>query len=139
MGELVEINQGEIKIKFSKPVAGKVTLAELGVKNEDLYLEGGNMRMVFDMEGIGEHHYYQVPTVEIGYRENVAETHWICEFNGETILDKLDHHGQSTVLLLNRKTLEGLEHHHENALVIHADFPEPVHISAEDTYVNFFK
>ena len=30
MEEQVELNQGEIKIKFSEPNAGKITFAELG-------------------------------------------------------------------------------------------------------------
>jgi hypothetical protein len=91
------------------------------------------------MEGIGEHHYFQVPTVEIAYQENMSETHWQCDFNGTTILDKMDHHGHSTVLLLNRKTIAELEHHHENKLIIHAEFPMKAHLKADDSYINFFK
>ena len=53
MGELVELNQGEIKIKFSGPTSGKLTFADLGLKDEDLVLEGGLLRMVFDLEGVG--------------------------------------------------------------------------------------
>lgn len=91
------------------------------------------------MEGIGELDYFAVPTIEISYLENCAETHWQCDFNGETILDKTDHHGHSTVLLLDRKKISSLEHHHQNSLIIHAEFPEKVHLVAEDSYVNFFK
>lgn len=139
MGQAIEINPGEIKVKFDSPTAGKISLSELGIKTEDLHFEGGFVRLVFDMEGIGEHHYFQVPTVEVTYKENMSETLWQCEFNGTTILDKLDHHGHSTIMLLNRKTLADLEHHHENKLIVHAEFPQGVHIIAEESFINFFK
>lgn len=136
---MIDINQGEIKVKFESPLAGKQTFADLGLKDEDLIVESGNLRLVFDLEGIGDHEYYQVPTIEVAYAENMAETHWICEFNKTTLLDKLDHYGHSTVLLLNRDKMSGLEQHHKNALIVHADFPGPVHIKASESYINFFK
>lgn len=139
MGQLIEINQGEVVVKFTSPTTGKLTFADLGIKTEDLVFEGGFLRLVFDMEGIGEHSYFAMPTIEVAYKENMAETHWQCDFNGETILDKTDNHGNSTVILMNRKKLAELEHHHENALILHAEFPEGVHISAEGSYINFFK
>jgi hypothetical protein len=139
MGQLIEINQGEILVKFTSPTAGKITFKELGITNDQLVLEGGFLRLKFDMEGIGEHSYFAVPTIEVAYTEKCAETHWQCEFNGVTIVDKLDHHGNSTVLLMNRKKLAELEHRHENQLVVHAEFPEVVHLIAEDSYINFFK
>ncbi len=138
MGELVELNQGEIKIKFSGPTSGKLTFADLGLKDEDLVLEGGLLRMVFDLEGIGEHHYFKMPTVEVAYAEEVGETHWVCDFNEETILDKMDHHGHSTVLLMDRKKIESLEHRHENKLIVHAEFPQAVHLKAADSYITLF-
>ena len=80
------------------------------------------MRMVFNLSGIGEHHFFKTPTVEISYLKNVATTHWKCDFNGETILEKIDNHGFKTILLLDRNQLTELEHNHENELAIHADF-----------------
>ena len=139
MGQLIEINQGEVLVKFTSPTKGKITFAELGIKDEQLALDGGFLRLKFDMEGIGEHDYFAVPTIEVAYKENCSETHWQCDFNGETIVDKLDHHGHSTVLLMNRKKLSELEHRHENKLVVHAEFPEPVHIISSESYINFFK
>lgn len=139
MGQLIEVNQGEIVVKFTSPTAGKVSFEGLGITDEQLVLESGFLRLVFDMEGIGEHDYFAVPTVEISYKENCAETHWQCEFNEVTILDKFDHHGNSTIMLLNRKRLSELEHHHENKLVVHAEFPEAVHIKADESFINFFK
>lgn len=139
MSQKVELNQGEVKINFSSPTAGKLSFADLGLKNEDLVFENGLLRLVFDFEGIGEHQYYQVPTVEIAYKEDMDETHWQCDFNEETILDKTDHHGHSTVILLNRNKLSELEHHHKNALIVHGEFPKSVHILAETSYINFFK
>lgn len=139
MGQLVEVNKGEVLVKFTSPTAGKVTFSDLGLSNDQLALEGGFLRLVFDLEGIGEHSYYAVPTIEIAYVENVGETHWQCEFNEETILDKMDHHGNSTVLLLDRKKISSLEHHHENKLIVHAEFPESVHLDADNSYINIFK
>lgn len=139
MGQLVEINQGEIIIKFDKPVTGKISLATLGIKTEDSPIISGFLRLVFDFEGIGEHQYFQVPTINVEYDHDVKETHWQCDFNGETILDKTDHYGNSTVILLDRNKLAKLEHHHENKLVLHAEFPESVKLVPERSYINFFK
>ena len=105
MSQTVELNQGEVKINFSSPSAGKLSFAALGLTDEDLVFEGGLLRLVFDFEGIGEHHYFKMPTVEIAYREEMSETHWQCDFNEETILDKTDHHGHSTVILLTETSL----------------------------------
>lgn len=138
MTQTIELNQGEIKVKFNEPVKGKVSLKELGLDNESLTLDNGLLRLVFDMEGIGEHHYFQVPTMTIVYNEEVGETHWQCDFNEETIVDKTDHHGHSTVILLNRKKLSELEHRHENTLILHAEFPQAVHINTEKSTINFF-
>jgi len=138
MAETVEINEGEIKVIFNEPKSGKVSFADLGLKNEDLTLENGLLRLVFNLNNIGEHHYYQVPTIEVAYKEEVGETHWQCDFNGETLLDKMDHHGHSTVILLNRKKIEVLEHRHENKMVLHAEFPEKVHLDAANSYINLF-
>lgn len=138
MSQNVEINQGEIKVKFTSPTKGKVSFAALGLNNEDLFSEGGLVRMVFDFEGIGAHNYFQMPTINVAYQEEMGETHWQCDFNGETILDKTDHHGKSTVILINKNKLQELEHRHENALVLHGEFPKAVHIIAEDSFINFF-
>ncbi len=139
MKNTVQINPGEIKLKFNEPITGKISFNDLGVSEADLFIENGFMRLVIDIEGIGEHHYYQVPTFEISYQENLAQTHWQCDFNEETILDKTDNHGNSTVILLDRKKIESLEHHHENKLILHAEFPEKVHISSNDSYIHLFK
>ncbi len=139
MGQLIEINQGEIKVKFTSPTKGKITFEALGISDEQLVLDGGFLRLLFDMEGIGEHDYYAVPTIELSYKENCAETHWQCDFNDVQILDKSDHHGHSTVLLLDRKKISSLEHHHQNKLIVHAEFPEKVHLIAKDSFINFFK
>lgn len=135
----VELNQGEIKVKLNELSTGKLSFAELGITNEGNNLESGLLRLVFDFKGIRESSYYQVPTVEIFYEENMSETHWLCEFNGKTILDKIDHHGHSTVLLLNRKVLSNLEQHHENVLIVHAEFPQSANLNIDKSYVNFFK
>ena len=139
MGQLIELNLGEVIVKFTSPTEGKISFADLGISDDQLVLDGGFLRLVFDLEGIGEHSYYAVPTVEVGYKENVGETHWQCDFNEETILDKMDHHGNSTVMLLDRKKISGCEHNHENKLIVHAEFPESVHIDTANSYIHLFK
>lgn len=139
MSEAIELNQGEIKINFSTPTPGKLSFKDLGLKSEDLVFDGGLLRIVFDFEGIGEHQYYKMPKIEFTYKENMAEIHWQCDFNNQTIVDKTDHHGHSSIILLNRNKLSELEHHHENQLVVHGEFPEPAHLIAEKTFIHFFK
>ncbi len=139
MSQEVESNQGEVVVTFTSPTSGKVSFKELGISSEQVSLEGGFLRLVFNLNGIGEHAYYQVPTIEVAYYENCAETYWQCEFNETTILDKTDHHGHSTVLLLDRKKLESLEHRHENGMIVHAEFPIVAKINVEESYVHLFK
>ena len=139
MGQLIESNLGEVIVKFTSPTEGKISFADLGINDDKLVLDGGFLRLVFDLEGIGEHSYYAVPTVEVAYKENVGETNWQCDFNEETILDKMDHHGNSTLMLLDRTKISSLEHHHENKLIVHAEFPESVHIDTANSYIHLFK
>lgn len=139
MAQLIEINEGEVKVKFTSVTSGKVTFKDLGLSDDQLAFDGGFVRIVFDMEDIKELEYFQVPTVQVAYKENMGETHWMCDFNGETIVDKTDNHGNSTVVLINRSKLENLEQHHENTLILHAEFPEGVHILSEDSFIHFFK
>lgn len=137
--EIVDINQGEIKINFNNPTTEKVSLADLGLSNEELHFESGHIRMVFDFENIDNLEYFSVPTLEFTYQEEMKETHWQCDFNNTTILDKHDHHGRSTVVLLNRKKMKDLEQRHENQLVLHAEFPKAVHVDPTKSFVNLFK
>lgn len=139
MSEIVEINPGEVQVKFSEAKGGKLTFSDLGLKAEDLFIKGGMLRLVFNMDQIKEHDYYKIPTVEITYDEEVGKTHWQCDFNEETILDKIDNHGHSTILLMDRKKIGELEHHHQNRLIVHGEFPEPVHIDVDKSYINLFK
>ncbi len=139
MGQMIEINEGEVAVNFIAPTIGKVSFSELGISNEQLSLDGGFLRIVFDLGGIGTHDFVAVPTIEMSYLEAMGETHWQCDFNGETLLDKLDHHGNATILLLKRDRLEKLEQHHENRLVLHAEFPKPVHIDVNNSFIEFFK
>lgn len=139
MNQNIEINQGEIIVSFTAQESGNISFESLGLSADQLTSESGFLRLVFDFEGLGDLDFYMVPTITLAYAENCAETHWQCEFNGETILDKFDHHGNSTVLLLNKEKMNGLTHHHQNKLVIHAEFPEVVHLSASGSYVHFFK
>jgi len=135
----IEINPGEIKLTFTDPESGRISFESLGITKDGLELKAGLLRLVIDLEGIGEHHFYSMPTIEMAYNKNVAETHWQCDFNGVTILDKFDHHGSKTIILLDRSKLESLEQHHQNELVLHGEFPEPVRIIPEDSSMTLFK
>jgi hypothetical protein len=139
MGQIVEINEGEVLVKFNSPTIGKISFKDLGISKDELSLVGGFMRIAFELGGIGTHNFVAVPTIEISYDESMGETHWQCDFNDETLLDKLDHHGHATILLLKRERLENLEQHHENKLVLHAEFPGAVHINVENSYIELFK
>ncbi|MGB0915750.1 MAG: hypothetical protein ACPGVI_06735, partial [Crocinitomicaceae bacterium] len=68
MSQKVEVNQGEVAVKFTSPTKGKISFADLGIKDEQLVLDGGFLRLLFDMEGIGEHDYFAVPTIEVSYK-----------------------------------------------------------------------
>ncbi|SFT65357.1 hypothetical protein SAMN05216474_1571 [Lishizhenia tianjinensis] len=137
--EEIDINPGEIKINFTTTTKEKVSLADLGLKKEDLQFDSGHVRMVFDFENIQDLEYFSVPTLEFSYEEEMGETHWQCEYNNTTIVDKHDHHGRSTVVLLNRKKMQDLEQRHENQLILHAEFPAAVQLDPSTSFVNFFK
>ncbi len=133
-----EINPGEIRVVFEHPVSGAVTLEEMGLTEEQLNFESGLVRMVFSFERIEENHFFKMPTFEISYTEEMGETHWQCDFNDETILDKHDHHGRSTVVLLNRNKMSEQMNRHVNEFVLHAEFPQEVQIQAGKSTVHFF-
>jgi len=135
----LEINPGEIKLSFKEPEPGRISFQNLGINKDGLELKSGLMRLVIDLEGIGEHHFYSMPTIELAYNKNVAETHWQCDFNGETILDKFDHHGSKTIILIDRSKIEKLQQHHQNKLILHGEFPEPVRIIPADSSLTLFK
>lgn len=69
MSQNLEINTGEVKVNFESPLAGKLTFQQLGLKNEDLKFTSGQLRMVFDLEGIEDHSFDQLPTIEIAYQK----------------------------------------------------------------------
>jgi hypothetical protein len=138
MKDQVELNPGEIKLIFNESHRGKVYLADLGLIASDLSLESGNMRFVVEINNLTKVHFSAVPTIEFQYAENMSETHWQCDFNGETIADKLDHHGHATVILLNRNKIEDLVQRHENTLIVHADFPAPASIDPSKSYISLF-
>ncbi len=136
----IEKNQGEINIIFNEPIPDTISFKDIGLSDEDLYFESGHIRIKFDFSKTnGVRKFYDIPTFRIEYYEKMSETHWICDFNEKTILDKTDHYGHSTVLLMKRKEIESAEHHHSNALLLHAEFPKPVHLKADKSDFHFFR
>lgn len=134
-----EINQGEIKIIFNSPIGGKFSFADLGLEKSDLEVAGGNFRLDIELKQFPDHHFYKMPTIELAYLEREGDTLWVVEFNDTNVLEKSDHGGKSTVMLLDRKKLEGLVHHHENRLVIHGDFSQKVHIDPNNSWIHLLE
>lgn len=125
----------QVKIEMEKPVVGRFSLKDAGL-NEDFYkVEGGNLRIKVEMGYIQDFHLYKMPIIELDYTQKIHESEWVVEFNGENILEKKDHSGQSTVLLLKRSKMNDLLHRHENTLLIHADFSEEVEIKNSSSMV----
>lgn len=134
-----EINQGEIKITSQEPLAGKFTFKELGLKHKDLFFEGGKLRMDIELGYIQDSHFFRVPTIELAYFQKESETFWVVEFNGQQLLEKSDKSGHATILLLDRKALEKHVNRHVNSMIIHAEFPEPVHLDYEKSYIHILE
>ena len=139
MSQNIQVGEGEVKVAMSSESSGKVTFKELGIEKDQISVDGGFLRLVFDFGQFKEDGFYSVPTIEVAYDKNVAETHWQCDFNGETILDKMDNHGNSTVVLLNRNKMIEQLHHHNNTLVVHGEFPSSVNIDLENSYIHLAK
>jgi hypothetical protein len=135
----IQSSEGEVKVAMTAENKGKISFEALGIKAGQIKIDGGFMRLVFDFDQFNADHFYAIPTLEVVYDKNVAETHWQCDFNGEMILDKTDNHGKSTVILLNRSKMVDLIHHHNNTLVVHGEFPENVKVDLERSLVNFIK
>lgn len=139
MNTKAEVNPGEIKLIINEAVNGtKLFLSDFGLTSKELNLPDGNLRLVIEMNNLAENHFNTVPTIHLAYSEELKETHWQCDFNDELVLDKKDHHGQSTILLLNKTKLTSLIQRHENALVIHGDLPDSAHLIAETSYLLLF-
>lgn len=124
----LELTEGQLEIAIKDTTSGKFTLAEAGLKDETYKVEGGNLRVKVDLGYIKDAHFYKMPVIELEYTQNIHESEWIVEFNGTNILEKKDHSGHATVLLLNRKKMEELKQRHENTLLVHGDFSEVVEI-----------
>lgn len=137
--QIVQATDGEVKVSISAENSGKVSFKELGIEEGHIKVEGGFLRLAFDFGQFDGKNFYAVPTVELAYDKNVSETHWQSDFNGETISDKMDNHGNSTVILLNRSKMEEQLHHHNNLLVVHGEFPANVNIDLANSYVHLVK
>lgn len=131
------INEGEILIKFFDSVAdGKTSLADLGLNDAALKVKGGNLRLVIEFNTLAGEHLYHNPTIIIKYDKNLHDSKWICEINGETILDKTDHSGHSTILLLSKEKIAKKLTAKNNKLVIHGDLESEVVISAAESSIH---
>jgi hypothetical protein len=139
MQNQVELNPGEVKLIVNEAIQGKkIFFKELGLNTAELNLPDGNLRLVIELNNLDENHFGAVPTIHLGYTSQMGETHWQVEYNGAVVLDKKDHHGHSTVLLLNKGKLNELSQRHENNLIIHGDLPSATQLDAESSYLQLF-
>jgi len=139
MDQTIQSGEGEVKVKISATSKGKVSFSDLGISADQISVDGGFLRLVFDFGQFDADDFYAVPTVEVAYDKNVSETHWQCDFNGETILYKMDNHGNSTVMLLKRNKMAEKIQHHDNSLVVHGEFPSSVNIDLKNSYIHLVK
>ena len=86
---------------------GRFSLADLGLKGDDLLVKGGNLRIVIELGQLQGIHFYKMPLFEFSYLSNIHESEWVVEYNGQNVLEKKDHSGRSTVLLLKRQPITG--------------------------------
>ncbi len=138
MEATTEINPAEIYVTLKEPIAGKMSLHELGIKEEDLRLNKGVLKLVIDLNGFHDFPFFKVPTFEFRYEQETSESHWQCDYNDHTILDRIDHHGRSTILLLKRSELTLFENRQDNKLVIIAKFKEPAHILGNKSFIHLY-
>ncbi|WP_233897034.1 hypothetical protein [Tenacibaculum piscium] len=129
----LNITDGELKIVMDTPAFNKFSLKDAGLKEDSYTVEGGNLRLNIALGYIQDYNFYKMPVIELEYENNIHESEWIVEFNGENILEKKDHSGTKTILLLNRNKMNKLVHRHENNLIIHGDFSEKVNIKNSST------
>lgn len=132
-------NRGELRVTFEKSPEGRLSFSDMGMQEEAGDIDSGFIRLAFHMGQIEKDDLYKMPKIEIAYKESIHESHWIAEFNGEVILENTDHSGRKTVLLLNKKKMEDLIHHHQNRLIIHAEFSEEIDIDMDESNVVLFK
>lgn len=130
----LQLTDGQVKITMNEATFDKFSLKDAGLEKETYLVEGGNLRIKIELGYIQDIHFYKMPIIEFNYTEKIHESEWIVEFNGTNILEKKDHSGQATILLLNRKKMRELVHRHENTLLIHGDFSEAVLIKNTSSF-----
>jgi len=128
----------QIEIELQAHNEGKVTFEDLGANEPSFHAEGGNLRMKVVIGAVDFDEFYRMPMLEFKYSENIHESEWVVEFNGENILERSDHSGHSTMLLFSRNRLKDLIQRHENNLLIHGDFSEEVDIDLVQSHFHLF-
>lgn len=128
------LDDGQIQLTMNQPVFEKFTLDASGLEEDTYKTKGGNVRIQINLGAIQNIHFYKMPVIELNYTEKIHESGWIVEFNGTNILEKTDHSGQATILLLNRSKMVDLVQRHENTILIHGDFSEEVELKKESSF-----
>lgn len=130
----LELTEGQLEIAMKEAAFGKFTLENAGLTEESYNVEGGNLRLKVDLGYIKDFNFYKMPVLEFEFTDKINTSEWIVEFNGTNILEKKDHSGKATVLLLNRKKMDELKQRHENVLLIHGDFSEVVNLKNTSSF-----
>lgn len=130
----LEVTEGQLEIIMKEAAFGKFTLADAGFTEDSYEVEGGNLRVKIDLGYIKDISFYKMPVLEFEFTDKIHTSEWIIEFNGTNILEKKDHSGKATVLLLNRKKMDELKQRHENTLLIHGDFSEVVRLKNTSSF-----
>lgn len=135
----IDKSGGNITVHFQSLPFGKHTLGDLGLEESDLKIDGGNLRLEFAFGDLGGANVYKAPTFVITYDERIGESQWQCELNGELLMDKTDGSGSTTIMTLNRKECQGAMADGSNSLVLRADLPEVVTLSATKSTFHFLE
>lgn len=130
----LELGDGQIQFTMNQPVFEKFTLETAGFQEESYKTKGGNVRIQINLGAIQNVNFYKMPVIELNYAGKIHESGWIVEFNGTNILEKTDHSGQATILLLNRNKMTDLVQRHENTILIHGDFSEEVELQKDSSF-----
>lgn len=129
---------GELKVELKAHNEDRISFKDIGAKSDYYDVKGGNLRILIDIGPVEFDEFYRMPIAEFTYRDNIQESEWIVEFNGQNILERIDHSGHSTIILFSRNRLKELIQRHENKLIIHGDFSKEVHIDLAKSSFHVF-
>jgi hypothetical protein len=143
----IQVDGGEILLRFDKLAPGKLSFADLGLSADDLKVTGGNLRLVFRFVRLGpgmtkthETHLFKSPTIFLAYDKKLGESYWQLEVNGKVLKEITDPSGSNTLVLVDRNALSeaidlptGTQY---NDIILRGDLPAEVTLSATESYIH---